>query len=396
VASDESDPPRRPRVAFLVPGGISGVTGGNLYDRAVIGALERRGWSVAVADRFGPASYADVVVVDSLSLRHGPPPTHVPVVVLLHQVPSEAEKRPEWTRAEAASLRGADLVIAVGEGVAASARDLGAHEAIVIAPGWDGAAADYRAARPDRLLSVANAHPGKGIPEAVEAYTAADRLGQRLTLVGDLRRDPVEARRVRAALRRCPRPIERMGVVETEELSSLYARAAVLLTASRYEGWPIAVAEAMASGVPVVGFDVPGVRELVRSGHDGLLVPPGDVPALADALSRVASDAGLAGSLGSAGRRRARSCPRWETTGRRFAEELERLLRGSGGQPPREQSERIGVLQPPAEAVRGGRIADDSDQATGPPYPPKFESDSYTLTDRVSPPASRTASDRNP
>jgi glycosyltransferase involved in cell wall biosynthesis len=326
VASAEGDPPRRPGVAFVVPGGIAGVTGGNEYDRAIIGALERRGWSVVVVDRYESVSHADIVVVDSLSLRRGPPPARALVVVLLHQIPSEAEQRPAWTRAEAACVRGADLVIAVSEGVAASARDLGADEATVIPPGWDGAAADSRAAHPDRVLSVANAHPGKGVPEAVDAYSAAAPLDQRLTLVGDLRRDPVEARHVRAALERCPRPIEQTGLVEPQELSLLYTRAAVLLTASRYEGWPIAVAEAMASGVPVVGFDVPGVRELVRSGHDGLLVAPGDSAALADALARVASDAGLAGSMGNAARRRARSWPRWEATGRRFAEELERLL----------------------------------------------------------------------
>ena len=113
------------------------------------------------------------------------------------------------------------------------------------------------------------------------------------------------------------------GVLAPGELSALFARARAFLTASRYEGWPIAVAEAMASGVPVVGFGAPGVDELVRSGRDGMLVPAGDVEALAGALRTVVIDAGLAERLGRSGRARARAWPTWKDTARRFASEME-------------------------------------------------------------------------
>jgi len=195
----------------------------------------------------------------------------------------------------------------------------------VITPGWDGAAADGRSVDRDLVLSVANAHPGKGVPEAIAAFTLAGVGGSRLVLVGDLQRDRAEERRAREALRRCSLPVARAGVVAPARLSELYARAAVLLTASRYEGWPIAVAEAMASGVPIVGFDIAGVRELLRDGHDGLLVPCAEVAALGRAMARVMGDAALAYRMGRAARHRARAWPTWEVTRRRFADELEQL-----------------------------------------------------------------------
>jgi glycosyltransferase involved in cell wall biosynthesis len=59
--------------------------------------------------------------------------------------------------------------------------------------------------------------------------------------------------------------------------------------------------EALAAGLPVVASDHGGVTEVVRDGGTGLLVAPGDPAALADALRRLAVDAGLAGRLGGAG-----------------------------------------------------------------------------------------------
>jgi phosphatidylinositol alpha-mannosyltransferase len=61
----------------------------------------------------------------------------------------------------------------------------------------------------------------------------------------------------------------------------------------------------MAAGVPVVATDIPGYREVVRDGIDGLLVPPGDPAALSEAVERVLSEPDLARALAEAGRERA-------------------------------------------------------------------------------------------
>lgn len=79
----------------------------------------------------------------------------------------------------------------------------------------------------------------------------------------------------------------------------------VFCLSSRFEGLPIAMLEAMASGVPVVASAVGGVPEVLTHGDDGLLVAAGDPAALAAAIGKVIDDAGLAAALGAAGRRRA-------------------------------------------------------------------------------------------
>jgi glycosyltransferase involved in cell wall biosynthesis len=68
------------------------------------------------------------------------------------------------------------------------------------------------------------------------------------------------------------------------------------------DGIPVALMEAMASGLPVVSTTVSGIPELIENGVSGLLTEPGDVAGLADALRRVLTDAALAARLGEAAR----------------------------------------------------------------------------------------------
>ena len=81
------------------------------------------------------------------------------------------------------------------------------------------------------------------------------------------------------------------------------ARSAVLTSSS--EGMPVCLMEAAACGVPAVATAVGGVPELIEDGHTGLLVPPGDARAVAEALERLLRDPALAARLGAAARRRA-------------------------------------------------------------------------------------------
>ena len=158
------------------------------------------------------------------------------------------------------------------------------------------------------------------MPETIDAFSRANLDEVRLLLVGDMAAHPEESVRVRDALASSRGRVETAGVVDAATLSGLYAEARALLIASRYEGRPIAVIEAMASGVPVVGFDVPGLRELVRPGRDGLLAGDGDVDDLASSLRDLVGDRVLAAAMGRAARRRALEWPTWEETGARFAD----------------------------------------------------------------------------
>ncbi|HWC32691.1 MAG TPA: glycosyltransferase family 4 protein [Actinomycetota bacterium] len=320
------------RVTFVVPGGVDADTGGNVYDRAAMSALATRGWDIVVVET-AEATDSDVVVVDSLAMPAGMPSTRAPVVALVHQLPSEAAGL-EPSAGEVAVLRAASRVVTVSEWLAGRLRRLGAGSIGVVRPGRDRAwASEGPRADASTVLCVANAYPGKGLAEAVEAFSNTGLPAITLRIAGDLGVDHDEASRVRAALERSAARVELLGVVPPPALSIAYGEALVLIVASRYEGWPIAVAEAMASGVPVVGFDVPGVAELVRDGIDGVLAPVGDIDALSRATAAVCGDARLRARLGAAARARALGWPTWEESGERFAEEIERLAAQESGAP---------------------------------------------------------------
>ncbi|MEY2567254.1 MAG: hypothetical protein QOE35_1783 [Actinomycetota bacterium] len=85
-----------------------------------------------------------------------------------------------------------------------------------------------------------------------------------------------------------------------DDVPDLLAGFDVFVLSSRFEGLPIALLEAMASGLACVATAVGGVPEVVTHGEDGLLVPPGDAAGLAVALGKVLEDAALRNALGSA------------------------------------------------------------------------------------------------
>lgn len=94
--------------------------------------------------------------------------------------------------------------------------------------------------------------------------------------------------------------VELRGFVGEDEKLRLLQTAHVLASASEKEGWGLTVLEAAACGTPSVTSDVPGLRDAVRDGETGVLVPSGDVPAMAIALRRVLDDVALRERLGAA------------------------------------------------------------------------------------------------
>jgi glycosyltransferase involved in cell wall biosynthesis len=126
--------------------------------------------------------------------------------------------------------------------------------------------------------------------------------GVRLEVVGD--GDDVEALQKRAAELGVADVVDWAGRLPHDELPGRYRRAGVTvlpsLTAS--ESFGMTLVEAMACGCPVVGSDVGGIPSVVRDGVDGVLVPPGDPAALAEALAGVLTAPDRAARLGTAGR----------------------------------------------------------------------------------------------
>lgn len=92
-----------------------------------------------------------------------------------------------------------------------------------------------------------------------------------------------------------------------DDIEAELRAASVFALSSIHEGLPMALAEAMACGVPCVAFDcAPGVREIVKDGIDGIVVPPRDVSALAAGLAKLVGDPQLRRRFGSAARENVR------------------------------------------------------------------------------------------
>jgi phosphatidylinositol alpha-mannosyltransferase len=164
------------------------------------------------------------------------------------------------------------------------------------------------APRPDRLrggdpaiLFVGRFDPRNGLATLIEAFRRVRASGRRarLIVVGDgSRRD-----RYRRLAGDDP------GIVFAgrvpEGLSGYYAGSAIYACPARLGSFGITVLEAMACATPVVCYDTPGFRTLVRNGVEALMTPVGDPGALAGALARLLDDEPSRLRMGLAGRRRA-------------------------------------------------------------------------------------------
>jgi glycosyltransferase involved in cell wall biosynthesis len=145
------------------------------------------------------------------------------------------------------------------------------------------------------VIAVGRLAPEKNLALLIEAVARVP--GARLQLVGD----GVERPALEGAAKGLGAPVEFSGTVPNEELPTLLNRAAVFALPSRYEGQPKALLEAMACGLPVVGADVAGIRDVIRHGQTGWLCQP-DVDGLARALATLLGDQALRARLGDGAR----------------------------------------------------------------------------------------------
>jgi glycosyltransferase involved in cell wall biosynthesis len=119
------------------------------------------------------------------------------------------------------------------------------------------------------------------------------------------------------------------GPVDDATLKVAYAAADLFVLPSRYEGYGIVYAEALAHGLPIIACDVGPVPELVGE-EAALFVPPDDVEALSGALDQLLGDPALRSRMSEAAYTRAEGLPRWEDTTAGFL----RVLRETQGLRP--------------------------------------------------------------
>lgn len=231
--------------------------------------------------------------------------------------------RPVWRRLA--------VRVAVSETAASfvSSR-MGDREVRVIPNGVELAAFEGAAPATDvppgrRILWVNRLDPQKGFPVAVRAF---ERLAPEvpdavLVVAGDgADRGAVDG--LAPAIRE---RVVMLGTVSRDDLPGYLAAAEVFVSAAvGQESFGLVLVEAMAAGVPVVATGIPGYRDVVDDGVNGLLVPPRDAAALAGALGRVLGQPDLAKRLAESGRAAARRYD-WDLV----AAELEAVYREAAG-----------------------------------------------------------------
>ena len=159
------------------------------------------------------------------------------------------------------------------------------------------------AARPLRLLLASRLLWEKGIGEYVEAARRlrAGGLAVECWLAGAPDPgNPASIDEAQLAAWRAEGAVTLLGLVE--EMPALLAQVDVAVLPSYREGVPLSLLEAAACGLPLIATDVPGCREVVREGENGLLIPPRDPVALSEAIARLAGDAALRRRMGAASR----------------------------------------------------------------------------------------------
>lgn len=355
----------RPELHLVVPGALDQPTGGYLYDARMARGLERRGWTVEVGEL--PGRFPDVdatarealekalarrpddalVVVDGLALgglpevaeRHA---GRLVIVGLVHhpladETGLEPGLRERLRASEAEALRACAGVVVTSPHTAERVRAMGIPDGAIraVVPGTESArpARGPSPREPPRLLCVASVTPRKGHDVLVDALARLRDRPWECVCVGSLRRDPGHADHVRARVRRegLGARIRFEGELDPGEVERHYDRSSLFVLASRYEGYGMALAEALVRGIPVVSTTGGAIPSTVADGA-GVLVPPGDAPALARALAPLLDPergGGRRAALAAAALRAGRRLPDWDAAASSFAGALLELAPAS-------------------------------------------------------------------
>jgi glycosyltransferase involved in cell wall biosynthesis len=341
-----------PSLVLAVPGSIETRTGGYGYDRRIVAGLKEAGWDVRVAELDAsfpaptPAALAHAartlaaipdgraVIIDGLAL--GAMPIEVEqerarlrLLAIVHHPLARETGLPallavKLEASERRALAAVRRIVVTSEGTARIlAADYGVPEerVVVVEPGTDRSPlARGSGARTVHLVAVASIVPRKGHEVLVSALARLTVGPWRLTCAGSLERDPDTAARLVALIREkgLEDRVSLAGELAGSELDALYDAADVFVLPTFYEGYGMAVAEALARGLPIVSTATGAIAAIVNGA--GILVPPGDVEALATALSRIVASQELRGKMAGEARAIRVRLADWNDASRRMAE----------------------------------------------------------------------------
>jgi glycosyltransferase involved in cell wall biosynthesis len=348
-------PAKKLRLAFGVPGDLATPTGGFGYDRRIIQELRHLGWQVDVVDVGDSFPFPSIAqrmtalatlsavspgcptVLDGLAFgalpEAGALRSRAPLIALVHQ-PLALDPSLDTTQAgifretERAALAAAARVVVTSE---ATARIVIADYNVppqrinVVRPGNDPVPpAPGNNDGLVRVLSVGSVVPVKGYDLLIAALAMLPDMSWRLTIAGDRTRNPAAAAQLDADIESygLRDRVAVLGAVPPERIIELYLASDVFVLASRFESYGMALAEAIAHGLPLVSTMAGAIPDTVPVGA-GLLVPPDDVAALAQALRRLIGDSAERRRLAANALAAAAQLPTWQDSARLFAGAIE-------------------------------------------------------------------------
>jgi glycosyltransferase involved in cell wall biosynthesis len=346
-----------PDAAFAVPGDLSAPTGGYAYARRLLALLPAHGVNLVhlrLPDGF-PHPSADELAETERRLVQSPCPVLLVDGLAFGALPADLVRglrrtvvalvhHPLGFESGLAPQRRAELLVSERDALAEAARVIASsrftarllvsHFAVppdrieVAEPGTEPAPRARGTGDPVSLLAVGAASPRKGYDVLARALAELRDLDWRLTVAGSLDRDPETAASLRRAIidADLETRVILAGAVGADELARLYDAADVFVSPSLFEGYGMVLAEAMARGLPIVASTGGAAAETVPDGA-ALKVPPGDVPALRDALRDMIANPDLRRARADAAWAAGQALPRWPETAAKAAAVLRGLAR---------------------------------------------------------------------
>lgn len=324
---------------FAIPGDLAARTGGYGYDRAVLARLPLQHLPLPGRYPFPSAddlASADAIladlpdgsvvlvdglaygVFDDLAARHA---QRLGLIALCHHpLGLETGLAPAASalllKKETEALRHARAVIVTSPTTADTlVRDLGvpADRITVALPGTDPRAPSPCIGAPPVLLTVGSLIPRKGHDVLIAALDRIRALAWTARFVGGDGLDPAWAARLRSDVAKAGLEDRIAFVGSVEDTAGELSGADVFVLPSRFEGYGMAFAEAMAAGLPVVAVRAGAVPDVVPE-TAGILVPPEDAAALADALARLLTNRDLFETYRTGSLAAGRALPTWDAT----------------------------------------------------------------------------------
>jgi glycosyltransferase involved in cell wall biosynthesis len=334
------------RIALLVPGPFTTLSGGYEYDRRIVQGLRAMGAVVDVievaADPHAAWQAVDasaLPVIDGLALPLLAPLQDALVmrgaVALVHhpmalETGLDSQARARLHDFEQTVLpRIARIIVTSDMTRDTLVRDfaIDAARVRVVVPGTEAAPRSRGSNGPCHLLAIGTLIPRKGHDVLLRALARLFDLDWRLTIVGSATSDPAHAQTL-TSLADTLGIAERVvfaGAADAAKLAELWNEADIFALATYYEGYGMAVAEALKHGLPVaVCGGGGGAAGALVTQESGVVCPPGDHDHLSKALRRLIFDKTLRAQMAEAAWNVGRSLPSWEAQVLLFAQALEK------------------------------------------------------------------------